>query len=324
MLINLQALGLVWHRSSRTCIITMEILSNIFPSTLLNTMGVNVLLALAMWISLAHNQEAFAQVAFMSIGAYASALLTTIAGRGFLPALVVGGLIPMVIALPIGLIVLRLRGIFLAIATVALGEVVRGVFINIDLIGGSLGISNIPLRTNPLQFVVAVPLVVYVFWRLRNSKTGRALRAMREDLVAAQANGVAVHRYNLLLFSMGAFVAGLAGAFSAHYMNFIDPNQFVFSRLIHILSFVIVGGLASYWGPVLGALVLTWMSDFLQWTQAFQLLINGAIMLAILLFFPAGLFGMLRKFHESLGSFTKLQSLKAGLRAFRRLGAGDD
>lgn len=259
---------------------------------LLNAIGVNALLSLGMWITLAHNQEAFAQVGFMALGAYTSVLLTVWVGAPFPVALLGGALIPALIAALVGVVVLRLRGIFLAIATVAFGEVVRGILLNVDAVGGSLGIDSIPVKTTAWKEALAIAAVLYGLWRLGISRTGRALRALRDDEHAAASNGIAVWRTKTLVFCLGAAIVGLAGAFSAHYMNFIDPNQYVFSKLIEIVSFVVVGGLVSPWGAVLGAVVLTWLTELLRWTQTFHVLANGAILLAIVLFFPAGLLGI--------------------------------
>lgn len=252
-------------------------------------LGVNGLLALAMYTVLAAGQLSLGQAAFMGLGAYSSALLTLRLGWPFWAVLPLSVVAPVAFALLVGGPTLRLAGVYLAIATVALGEVLRAVYLNVDALGGALGLSGIPEAT-PLWLIYALlAAAVLAFWRIGRSRVGRAMEAMRSDPVAARAMGIDVPRYRLATLAVAAALSGLAGALSAHATDFIGPNDYGFEPAVGILAFALLGGIGSPFGPVLGAAVLTLLPEALRGFADLRLVLNGLVIVLAVLFLPRGL-----------------------------------
>ncbi|MFL5274209.1 MAG: branched-chain amino acid ABC transporter permease, partial [Anaeromyxobacteraceae bacterium] len=180
--------------------------------SLVGFIGVNALLALSVYATLMCGQLSLANAGFMALGAYASSLLTLHApSLPFAAVLAAGTLLPALVAAPLGLPVLRLRGVFLAIATIGWGEVVRLGFVNWDYTNGALGLVAIPQRTSLVVVYVALAAAVFGFLRLRGSRSGYALEAIREDEAAARTMGIDTTLHKLAMFTVGAALAGLAG-----------------------------------------------------------------------------------------------------------------
>lgn len=259
-------------------------------SNLVLTVGVNSLLALSIWLTLSCGLLTMANAAFMGIGAYTSSLLTMHAGVAFPVALAGGIAAPTLVALLIGGPTLRLSGVYLAMATLGFGEVVRVLILNAEsLTGGALGLNAIPQLTQWWHVLAAVVVVLLLLWRLRRSRTGRAFEAIREDTVAASLMGIGVMAHKMLAFALGAGIAGLAGALNAHLTFFIGPSEFGFDRGVDILTMTILGGTGGLTGPVLGALIITLLPELLRAFKDFRTLLNGAILVLIVLFLPKGL-----------------------------------
>ncbi|MBS0446264.1 MAG: branched-chain amino acid ABC transporter permease [Proteobacteria bacterium] len=259
-------------------------------SNLVLTIGINALLALSIWLTLSCGLLAMANAAFMGIGAYTASLLTMNAGAPFWVALVGGMVAPTLVALAIGGPTLRLSGVYLAMATLGFGEVVRVLILNADsLTGGALGLNGIPQLTQWWHVVVALAVVLLVLWRLRRSRIGRAFEAIKEDAVAASLMGIGVLAHKMLAFALGAAIAGLAGALNAHLTFFIGPNEFGFDRGVDILTMAILGGISGPPGPVLGALIVTLLPELLRGLRDFRTMVNGLILVLIVLFLPKGL-----------------------------------
>ncbi|MBA3621257.1 MAG: branched-chain amino acid ABC transporter ATP-binding protein/permease [Euzebyales bacterium] len=259
-------------------------------------MAINGVLAFSMYAVLIAGQLSLAQAAFASIAAYTSALLTINLGLPFPLVAVVGVSVGAVVALLLGLPVLRLRGVFLAIATIGFGEMVRIVALNLDVTGGAIGLRPIPKVVTLWQAYLALALCAFFFWRLRPSKLGRGLAALREDEVAARAMGIDVVRYKLFAFTVSGAMAGLSGVLFSHFTRFIAPGQFGFERAVEALLYAVVGGTAHWLGPVLGGGFLTFLPELQRqlgveagWLRPFY---NGLILLAVVLFVPGGLVGL--------------------------------
>ena len=259
-------------------------------SNLVLTIGINALLALSIWLTLSCGLLAMANAAFMGLGAYTASLLTMSLGAPF-PVAVLGGIaLPTVVALLVGLPTLRLSGVYLAMATLGFGEVVRVFLLNADsLTGGALGLSGIPQLTQWWHVVLALVAALLVLWRLRRSRIGRAFEAIKEDEIAASLMGIGVMAHKMLAFALGAAIAGLAGALSAHLSFFIGPNEFGFDRGVDILTMTIFGGIGGLTGPVLGATVITLLPELLRSFRDYRTMINGAILVLVVLFLPKGL-----------------------------------
>ena len=259
-------------------------------NNLILTVGVNALLALSIWLTLSCGLLAMANAAFMGIGAYTASILTMNYGAPFPLALAGGIAAPALVALAIGGPTLRLSGVYLAMATLGFGEVVRVLILNADsLTGGALGLNGIPQSTQWWHVLLAVVAVLLILWRLRRSRIGRAFEAINEDAVAASLMGIAVNAHKMLAFALGAAIAGLAGALNAHLTFFIGPSEFGFDRGVDILTMTILGGTGGLTGPVLGALIVTLLPELLRGLRDFRLMTNGAILVIIVLFLPKGL-----------------------------------
>jgi branched-chain amino acid transport system permease protein len=259
-------------------------------SNLVLTIGVNALLALSIWLTLSCGLLAMANAAFMGIGAYTASLLTMQAGAPFPLALLGGIAAPTLVALAIGGPTLRLSGVYLAMATLGFGEVVRVLILNAEsLTGGALGLNGIPQLTQWWHVVGALAVILLVLWRLRRSRLGRAFEAIKEDEVAASLMGIGVMAHKLLAFALGAAIAGLAGALNAHLTFFIGPAEYGFDRGVDILTMTILGGIGGLTGPVLGAAIVTLLPELLRSFRDFRLMLNGAILVVIVLFLPKGI-----------------------------------
>jgi branched-chain amino acid transport system permease protein len=271
--------------------------------------GIHSLLALSIYATLMAGQLALSNAGFMAIGAYSATLLTMEAGAPFAVALAASVALPAVVAVPLGLPVFRLRGVFLAIATIAFGEVVRLGLVNWDYVNGAQGIVAIPQKADVWMIYLAVAVVLYVFWRIKGSRWGFALEAIREDEPAARTMGIPTARYKLTMLVFGAGVAGLAGALEAHFTFMVAPNGFAFTRVVDMLVYAVVGGTQIFWGPVLGATFLTLLPEFLRDVAPLigidpgplRLMVNGLVLLAVILFLPKGIASLLGRLRRAPG-----------------------
>ena len=259
-------------------------------SNLVLSLGTNALLALSIYLTLSCGMLAMANAAFMGIGAYTSAILTMNYGWPFPAAIAAGMAAPAVVAFLIGKPTLRLSGVYLAMATLAFGEVVRIFILNTDnLTGGALGLNGIPQLTMWWHVLLAVVLVLFFLARLRRSKIGRAFEAIKEDETAAGLMGIDVNGHKMLAFALGAAIAGLAGTLNAHLTFFIGPQEFGFDRGVEILTMTILGGINSLFGPVIGAFIITLLPELLRSFKDYRSVVNGLILVVIVLFLPKGL-----------------------------------
>ena len=268
--------------------------------------GINGLLALSVYTTLSCGQLALSSAGFMAIGAYAGALLTLNAHAPFALALLAAAALPALVAVPLGLPVLRIRGVFLAIATVAFGEVVRLGLVNWDYVNGAQGIVAIPQLTSVWTIYLSLAVALLVLGRLRGSKWGFALEAIREDEPAARTMGIPTTAYKLSMLVLGAALAGLAGALEAHFTFMVAPNGYSFVRVVDMLVFAVVGGTGRYWGPVLGAAFLTLLPEVLRELAPrlgiepgpLRYLVNGLVLLAVILFLPNGMVSLPGRLRE--------------------------
>ena len=256
---------------------------------LVYSLGINGLLALSMYVVLALGQLSLGQAAFMGLGAYVSALLTVKLGVAFPLVLLAAMIVPALTALVVGTPTLRLSGVYLALATIGLGEVQRIVFINADITGGALGLSGIPTKGGLVSIYGSLALALVAFVCVARSKIGRAMEARREDELAAGALGVDLPAYKLGALVVSAMLAGLAGALNAHVSSFISPGDYGFDAAVTILSFALLGGIGSPFGPVLGAFILTMLPEVLRPLADYKTVVNGAIIVIAVIFMPRGL-----------------------------------
>ena len=258
-------------------------------SNVIMSLGINGLLALSIWLTLACGVLSIANAAFMGIGAYTASLLTMKVGTPFIVSLAAGMAMPAVAALIIGLPVIRLSGIYLAMATLAFGEVIRVVILNTEsLTGGARGLNAIPQLTQWWHVAIALIITIYVLRQLKYSRVGRAFDAIRSDDTAASLMGINVPMTQLFALVFGAAIAGLAGALDAHLTYFIGPNEFGFARAVDILTMAILGGINSLVGPLLGSSIITLLPEVFYDFIDFSHIINGMVLVLIVLFLPQG------------------------------------
>jgi branched-chain amino acid transport system permease protein len=262
--------------------------------------GLNLLMGYAGQVSLGH-------AAFYGLGAYTTAICTTRLGLpipvGMLAGIGLATAVAWIVAVP----TLKLRGNYLAMATLGFGIIVSIVFNEaVDLTGGPSGYVGIPRlelcghvfdtdRGYYNLMAVVLSLVVLLSLNLMGSRTGRALRALHVSEKAAGSLGIDIAAHKRFVFVLSAALAGLAGVLYAHYLSFVAPASFGFSASVQLLVMVVLGGMASVWGSVAGAFFLTALPEFLREFEDVDILIYGAILVAVILFLPDGLAGGLRR-----------------------------
>ncbi|WP_300773514.1 branched-chain amino acid ABC transporter permease [uncultured Desulfovibrio sp.] len=296
--------------------LVMPLVSSFYQTNIMILALLYVMLALGLNIAVGiAGQLVLGYVAFYAVGAYAYALLNQFFGLGFWACLPVGGLLAVLFGLALGFPVLRLRGDYLAIVTLGFGEIVRLTLLNwTSLTGGSGGIKNIPgpsffgkqlsIEDNTIFIyylvLLAVILTIVVITRLKNSRVGLALQALREDEIACEAMGIDLARVKLSAFALSSCWAGFAGVIFAAKSTFINPASFTFMESAMILSMVVLGGMGSIVGVVIAALILILAPEYLRAFSDYRMLIFGAIMVIMMIFRPQGLVtGERRKYRIS-------------------------
>ncbi len=229
--------------------------------------------------------------AFMSIGAYTGALLTLNlplpSGISLVIGLIGGGLVAALAGLIIGVPVLRLRGDYLAIVTLGFGEIVKSIFNAIGITGGAKGLSGIKAMTNYKNFTVVYILTIIVIIVVSNmvtSRQGRAIMAIRDNYIAAEAAGIKVSKYKVMAFVVSAFFAGVAGVVYAHNICILKPVNFDYNTSIEILVMVVLGGMGSIKGSIIAAILLTLLPELLRSVADYRMLVYAIVLIAMMLF----------------------------------------
>ncbi|MCU0601122.1 MAG: branched-chain amino acid ABC transporter permease [Desulfobacterales bacterium] len=256
--------------------------------------GLNVIVGFAGQISLGH-------AAFFGIGAYTAALLATQAGLSFWAALPCVVAMSAFIGLLLGIPSLRVREDFLAITTIGINFIVEAVFNNFEFFGGALGIGGIPrvalfdLKLRGPEFLglclFFLAAVMGVCWWLTRCWAGLACFALREEEAAAASVGISPVRFKLLAFVIGTGMAGLGGALYAHFMRFISASDFAFPLSVSLLSMVVVGGIGTLWGPILGAFIIGVLPEVFRPLTDYRILFYTTLLLLMIRFQPGGLLG---------------------------------
>jgi branched-chain amino acid transport system permease protein len=233
----------------------------------------------------------FGHAGFMAIGAYTAAIMTSMLKLPFIVGIVAAGITAAIFAWLIGRMTLKLKGDYFCIATLGFGEAIRLILDNFQGLGGSRGWPGVPAHTSMLNIFIAVVIGVVFLSNLVRSRHGRNLIAVREEELAAQIAGIDVVRYKTLALVVSAIYAGVAGAFLAHYMTFIQPKMFSLIKSTELTIIVIFGGLGSISGSVLGAVVLTFLPELLRAVDKWRLVAYGAAVILIMISRPRGLMG---------------------------------
>jgi branched-chain amino acid transport system permease protein len=264
-------------------------------SQLIDQIGINAILALSLSVSLQAGQLALAQAGFMGIAAYVSAILTTAYHWPLLgtivAAIVAAAIVAALLALPVG----RLRGVFLAIATIGFGEIVLAFANNLRVTGGAEGLQGLPNDATTPVIYGALALVALALVVLSRTKFALAVALVREDEYAARGVGIDVANVRLLSLALGGAIAGLGGALYAHHAFFISPNDFGFGRMEQILVWCVIGGVTSPLGAVLGSTLLSILPEAIRFLADYREITNGIILLLVVIFAPAGIAGLWRR-----------------------------
>ena len=255
------------------------------------TIGINMIMGLSMFLPMTVGQLSFGQAGFMSIGAHIAVVLTLYAGVSFPIALLVAGLGSSLVGFLVGVPVLRLRGLLLALVTFAFAQVVEVFFLNFKPTGAAEGIRGIFPYTNVWYVFGFLVLLVLFLARLRRSRMGRAFDAVKLDETAAEAMGIDVTRAKLTAFAAGAFVAGVGGGLYAHHAVFIQYDNFDFKRGVDIAMYMVLGGMDVFYGPLLGAFIITYLSTALQFLADWRWEVWGSIVILVMIFRPQGILG---------------------------------
>ncbi|KAF3888549.1 MULTISPECIES: branched-chain amino acid ABC transporter permease [Nostocales] len=283
---------------------------------LIVSMVSGALLGLSLYLPLMAGQLSLASPGFYALGGYIAAILSTtiFSTTGVFPVplllleMLIAGIVSGLLGVAVGVPALRLRGIYLAIATIALVEVLRVLALNLDITGGAVGIFGIPQPfSEPIEYLwIALPLLIVsmvLIYRLERIKVGRAFLAIREDELAASAMGINPTYYKVLAFTLGCILAGVVGAINAHVLNTWNSRQGTFDTSINYLTFVLIGGSRTFLGSVVGGMVFTALPEVLRamadtggippWLAQLlrdgRLIIFGLLIVIGTIFFPQGL-----------------------------------
>lgn len=271
--------------------ITTRLLNQYYEITL-TSMCINIILSVSLsLINGFTGQLSLGHAGFMAVGAYASVIMTNMLGYpfvlGLLAACLAAGLAGFIIGVP----TLRLKGDYLAIATLAFGEIIRVILMNIDYVNGPAGILGITKMTTWGWLFGLTLLTIVVIVNLINSSYGRAIISVREDEVAAELMGINTTKYKVLAFVIGAMFAGLAGALYAHFFYIIKPETFNFLKSFDILVMVVLGGLGSTTGAIIAAIFITVLTAALQSFPAIRMILYALILIIVMIYRPQGLMG---------------------------------
>lgn len=287
--------------------INLQLMNDFLINTIL-FMGINIILAVSLHLIIGiTGQFSIGHAGFLAVGAYASAIATMKLALPFPVALVIGGIVAALAGLIIGIPSLRLKGDYLAIATLGFGEIVRIVFLNIDYVGGASGMMVDHLTTWPWVFGCTL-ITILVIRNFTNSTHGRACISIREDETASDAMGINTTYYKVVAFAIGSFFAGIAGSLFAHNFYIIQPSNFGFLKSFDILIFVVLGGLGSMSGAVIAAILLTIVSTFLQEYPETRMVIYSIILIVMMIYRPQGLMGT----KEITSFFKKKKDVEGG------------
>lgn len=264
---------------------------NYFYSNTLIFICINIMLAASLHLVIGiTGQFSIGHAGFLAIGAYMSAIMTMKFGFSLFVALIVAGIVAAIAGLIVGIPSLRLKGDYLAIATLGFGEIIRIIFLNIDYVGGAAGMQVTHLTTWTYTFVCLF-ITLTVIANFTNSRHGRACISIREDEIASDAMGINTTYYKVVAFALGSFFAGIAGGLYAHNFYIIQPSNFGFLKSFDILIFVVLGGLGSLSGSVISAILLTIVSTILQDFPSTRMIIYSLVLIIVMLYRPQGLMG---------------------------------
>lgn len=287
-------------------------IETINPYVLRVIINCGIAMILAMSLNLVNGcagQFSLGHAGFMGVGAYLAATITTVlptlpfiasnpdwvqllrSDFGVGCSVLLGGLAAALAGYLVGLPSLRLKGDYLAIVTLGFGEIIRIVLLNIQAVGGARGLPGIPRSANLFWVYLWVVLTFFCLLRLIRSSIGRAILSVRENEIAAESMGVDIAHYKVVAFVVSSFFAGIAGALFAHYQGFVDPNAFSFTRSVEVVIMVVVGGMGSFTGSVIGAVIVTVVPELLRVLAKYRMVVFPLVLIVVMLVRPLGILG---------------------------------
>ena len=281
-----------------------------FPAFTQDPYLLSILITTGIWttsvwgvrVIMSTGQLTLGHAAYMAVGAYASTLLTMKVGLSFWLAFPLAGLISSLVALLIGYPTLRIKGVYFAIITFAFAEIVRLLIVHWpSLLGGYGGIPDVPppspiftisFKSRIPYYYLILAVCLFTYWvmvRIDKSRIGQIFSSIHESDTLAESIGINIMRYKVTAFCIGCFFAGLSGSFYAHYFNFTSPEFFTIWQSVYCLLFVIVGGVGSVWGPLLGSFFMTLVPELLRVARELEPVIYAVILIAVMFLLPGGL-----------------------------------
>ncbi len=285
------------------------ILINPYILQIINLIGINAIMAVSLNLITGHTgQFSLGHAGFMALGAYASAAFTVYLPEPihqlfpslapvywdsffFMTSLAFGGLVAAFAGVLVGVPTLRLRGDYLAIATLGLGEIIRVVVLNLDFVGGARGFTDIPEYSNFFWIYGLLIVVVICMARMVYSLKGKAFLAVREDEVAAQSVGIHTTQYKIIAFVVGSFWAGVGGGLFAHLNTYLHTNSFGFLKSVEFVVMVVLGGMGSITGALSAAALLTILPELLRIASEWRMIFYALLLIVMMIVWPQGLFG---------------------------------
>jgi len=302
----------------------------------LNIIFIGITMALSWGILARTGYISFASNAFLGIGAYTSAYLVMQLHIYYWIGYFAAGAMAGFFALFLGKIILRLKGIFFVLSTFCFAQIMLRVFRTAEHITkGADGITGIPTPILPfigsleshaqfyVLFYVYATFVVIFTMRLYNSNIGREFKAIGEDMFVAESMGIDTTRRKIIAFVISSIITGLSGSFHAHYTSFISDTTFEMTKSIEVMAYNVVGGMGSIIGPIIGVCVMVPLPEFLRGFVAYQIALYGLILILILRFFPAGIWGTIRRAHSTIPAESKSLRLSYELTKEFKLGFGN-
>lgn len=296
--------GWIWIPAILVLLLLDRILTSTLNPYIVRIMilsGINIILAVSLnLINGFTGQFSLGHAGFMAVGGYVAAAFDVYVGPSFGPGLaipafllsiILGSIAAAMAGLLIGIPTLRLRGDYLAIATLGFGEIIRVLILNIDSLGGARGFSNIPARTNFFWVYLAAAGCIVFHANLIRSRHGRALLAVRDDEIAAESLGVPTTRYKVTAFVIGAAFAGLAGGLFGHYLMYLNTNSFTFMKSIEVVIMVVLGGMGSITGSIASAIVLTILPEALRQFSQYRMVLYSLLLVILMIARPQGILG---------------------------------
>ena len=270
-----------------------------YYTALFEISGLNIILALSVFATLMVGQFSLAQVGFWSIGAFVTAILTTMHGVPLYAALLISAVICGFVGILLGYPCLKIKGIYLTLATVAFAEVVRVFFNNLNyqieigdrMVGpsGALGFRGVKVMAAWPEIYLALSIIVLLFILITSSRLGLSINAVREDETAAASLGINVTKVKVSMFVFGAAIAGVGGGLYASFSSYVLAENFSFHMALVSIFYVAVGGMYTFSGPIVGAVVLTLLPEVFRFAADYRMILYGVVVIIVVIVFPRGI-----------------------------------